>query len=249
MIETDVPLFVFFDDLGQATPAVQGAVMQLLLARKINGKKISPLVTFGAATNRRQDKAGVTGLITPLVDRFTTILQMDFDMDDWVKWGIDHDMPSVLLAFNRFKPDLLGKFDASRDIKKSPTPRSVAGLGRHVNRGILDLEVLQGTAGEAYATEFVGFHRIWEGLPDRDAIYRAPDTAPVPTRPDVLYACMGMLAHGIDPTLVEPTVRYISRVPQEMQVLCMKDGMLRDPKIKDTPAFNQWFLNNRTVFF
>ena len=36
----------FLDDLGQATPAVQAACMQLILARRINGHIVSDKVTF-----------------------------------------------------------------------------------------------------------------------------------------------------------------------------------------------------------
>src|SRR5690349_18181009 len=41
MITAEKELVVFFDDLGQAPVSVQAAVMQIILAREINGKKIS----------------------------------------------------------------------------------------------------------------------------------------------------------------------------------------------------------------
>src|SRR5438105_5983575 len=53
MIHADKPTIVFLDDLGQAPISVQAACMQLLLARRINGHKISKHVTFVAATNRK----------------------------------------------------------------------------------------------------------------------------------------------------------------------------------------------------
>lgn len=45
----------FIDDLGQATPAVQAAAMQLILALTLNGHRVSDQVVFVAATNRRTD--------------------------------------------------------------------------------------------------------------------------------------------------------------------------------------------------
>src|SRR5688572_14017524 len=128
MIEATEPTLVFMDDLGQAPPAVQAAIMQLILARRINSHAISDHVRFVAATNRRQDKAAVAGLISPLLDRFTTVLTLEFDLDDWVTWGLGNAMPVELLAFARHKPDLMNKFEPNREMKKSPTPRSVAGL-------------------------------------------------------------------------------------------------------------------------
>jgi hypothetical protein len=250
MIEAKEPTVVFMDDLGQAPPAVQAAIMQLVLARKINGHKVSDHVRFLAATNRRQDKAAVSGLITPLLDRFTSVITMDFDLDDWIAWGIDNDMPAELLAFARFRPDHFTRFDANsgKDMQKSPTPRSIAGVGRLYNRKIEDVEVLTGAAGQGFATEFLAFVRTWRDLPDRNEIYLNPNTAPVPEKPDVLYALMGSLAHGAEPANFDATVSYLDRVPAEFSVLCVKDAMLRNPKVKTTAAFTKWALSHREVF-
>ena len=250
MIRANKPMIVFMDDLGQAPPAVQAAIMQLVLARRINGHAVSDEVRFVAATNRRQDQAAVTGLITPLLDRFTTVLHYDFDLEDWIKWGLENDMPAPLLAFARFRTDLIANFEANRDMKKSPTPRSVAGVGRLLNLGVDDRQVLAGAAGEGFATEFLAFYNTWQALPDREEIYLNPDTAPVPARDkaDVLYALMGSLAFGAAPNNFEQTVRYLSRVPKEFSVLCMKDSILRTPKLKTTKAFTQWAVANADVF-
>lgn len=248
MIEATEPTLVFMDDLGQAPPAVQAAIMQLILARRINSHAISEHVRFVAATNRREDKAAVSGLISPLVDRFTTVLTLEFDLDDWVTWGLGNAMPAELLAFARHKPDLMNRFEPNREMKKSPTPRSVASLGRLVNRGILDMEVLSGAAGEGYATEFLAFYRTWLALPSRDEIYLNPDSAPVPTRPDVLYALMGSLAYGAEPGNFEQTVRYIGRLPNpEYGVLCIKDAAQRNPAVTKTRAFTQWATTNSAL--
>lgn len=248
MIEATAPLVVFFDDLGQAIPAVQAPVMQLILAREVNGVKISPHVRFVAATNRRQDKAGVSGLITPLLDRFTTVVTLDFDLDDWVRWGISNNMPTELLAFARFKPDSMNRFDANKDMKKSPTPRSIAGLGRLVNAGLTDYEILAGAVGDAFATEFIAFMRVWQSLPSIDEIVMNPDTAPVPTEPATRYALMGMLAAQANDQNLTSIFRYLKRVPPEFAVLCGKDMTTRKPDIQRTRTFIEWVMSNKAMF-
>lgn len=239
---------VMLDDLGQAPPAVQAALMQLVLARRVNGHALSEEVRFVAATNRRQDRAAVTGLLAPLLDRFTTVLEVGFDVDDWVAWGIDHGMPPELLAFARLRPQLLATFEPGRDLARSPTPRAVAGLGRLVARGILDHEVLSGAAGEGFATEFLAFRRTWSALPDRLEIYLSPTTAPVPEAPDVLYALMGALAFGADVGNWDATVRYLERVPPEFAVLCVRDATRRDRALVQTGAYTRWAIANAAVF-
>src|SRR6185312_6392654 len=213
MITADKPTIVFMDDLGQAPPAVQAAIMQLVLARRINGHDVSPHVVFLAATNRRTDGAAVSGLITPLLDRYTTVLDYEFDLDEWVAWGIANDMPAVLLAFARFKPGLMAEFKPTKDMKKQPTPRSAAAVGRLVNLGLTDLPVLSGAAGEGFATEFVAFYKVWLDLPDRNEIYMNPKKVPVPTDPTVLFALAGSLAHGANTTNWDATLTYLNRMP------------------------------------
>jgi hypothetical protein len=239
MVEATVPTLVLMDDLGQAPPAVQAAIMQLVLARRINGHAISEHVTFAAATNRREDKAAVTGLITPLLDRFATVINVEFDLDDWIAWGLDNGMPVELLAFARLKHQVIGKFEASKDMKKSPTPRSLAGLGHLVNMGLLDPEVVTGAIGDL-GNEFLSFHNMWRLIPDRNEIYLNPDRVPVPEEPSVLYALMGSLSYGASVGNIDATVRYLARVSPEFSVFCIKDAVARDKSLAHTRAFNEW---------
>lgn len=247
LINAKRPTLAFFDDIGQAPPAVQAALMQLVLARKINGHAVSPHVTFAAATNRRQDKAAVTGLITPLLDRFITVLELEFDLPDWINWALTHDMPAPLVGFARFKPDLIGKFEPSKDMKKSPTPRSVAGLGRLINLEIDDLEVLAGAVGEGFASEFLAFYRTYLELPDPAEIHMNPKSTPVPKKADVLYALMGSLAYAAKEPNFEATMVYLDRCPKEFAVLCVKDAVQRKNKLAKTQAFIKWSTANQDV--
>jgi len=126
LIDAKKPSVFFLDDLGQAPPSVQAAAMQLLLARKINSHQVSDHVRFIAATNRRQDKAGVQGVLEPVKSRFASILHLETDHEDWVKWALEKDLPTELIAFIRFRPELLHDFKPSNDMINSPCPRTVA---------------------------------------------------------------------------------------------------------------------------
>lgn len=265
MLSTTVPTVVMMDDLGQAPPAVQAAVMQLILARQINGHRISDHVSFLAATNRREDRAAVTGFIAPLLDRFTCVLPMEFDLDNWVAWGIQNNMPVELLAFARLQPTAIVGFQqdpegtpggderpaaprGGKEMRKTATPRSIAGLGRLVNLGMLDLDTLTGAAGEAFATAFVAFHDTWREIPDRNEIYLNPDLVPVPERADVRYALMGSLAFAANPGNFDQTIRYLARVPTEFAVACVKDAVARHPELAKTQSFIRWSIEHSAAF-
>lgn len=83
----------FLDDLGQASPAVQAAYMQLLLARRVGEHVLPDCITFVAATNRRTDNAGVSGILDPVISRFATVVNVVPDIQSWSAWAVRNDMP------------------------------------------------------------------------------------------------------------------------------------------------------------
>jgi len=192
LIQATASTVYFMDDLGQAPAAVQAAAMQLILGRHINGHRVSDYVTFLAATNRKTDRAGVSGILEPVKSRFAAIVELEPDVDDWVKWAIKSRLPPELIAFVRFRPNLLHDFKPSTDLNNSPCPRTVHNVARLMHAGIspeLQYEAFTGAAGEGFATELVGFMRVYQTLPDPDAILIDPDRADVPEDPATLFAC------------------------------------------------------------
>src|SRR5207247_1935000 len=95
-------------------------------------------------------------------------------------WALKAGMPSWLVAFRRFRPALLSKFEPTKQISNSPSPRGWARVGRWSNAGIHDLEVWSGAVGEGAATEAFAFYGLQSKLPSLDAILLNPDTAEVP---------------------------------------------------------------------
>ncbi|MDA8165458.1 MAG: ATP-binding protein, partial [Desulfobacteraceae bacterium] len=195
LIDADTPTVCFLDDLGQAPPAVQAAAMQLLLSRSINGHRVSERVCFVAATNRRTDRAGVSGILEPVKSRFATIVELQPDLEDWVAWALSHDMPTELIAFVRYRPNLLWDFAPTAEMTNSPCPRTVANAGRLLNIGLppeVEYQAVSGAAGEGFAAELLGFLRIYRKLPHPDRVLQDPDRAPVPADdPATLYALCG----------------------------------------------------------
>ena len=249
-IDADKPTVFFLDDLGQALPSVQAAAMQLILGRNINGHKVSPHVTFMAATNRRTDKAGVVGILEPVKSRFATILHMRVDVEDWVGWAIGHDVPTPLISFIRFRPNMLMDFKPSNDMTNSPSPRTVVNVGKNMKVKMpanVELSVYSGAAGKAFAVEFVGFLRIFRSLPRIDSILMDPKSAEVPDDPATLYALCGALANHASEQNIERLVTYGNRLTDEFNVLMMRDCTKHAPEIMDTRTFITWAHEHQDV--
>lgn len=234
----------FMDDLGQAPPSVQAAKMQLLLAKAIGNHKLPDTVTFVAATNRRVDRAAVSGILEPVKSRFLSIVELEPNLDDWCDWANTHDIHPLVVAFLRFQPDLLSKFQASADLTNSPMPRT----WHHVSQ-ILELKLPQniqhqaicGAVGEGAGTEVSAFFKIWMELPNIDEMLKNPEKAKIPTEPAVLYALAGALAHkttALNFGSVAIIVQKMMKAQQgEFGVLTVRDASKRHPEIANTTAF------------
>ena len=224
--------------------------MQLILARQINGHKVSEYITFLAATNRREDKAHVQGILEPVKGRFT-ILELETTLEDWLAWAAENDMPPMLTSFLRWKPDLFGKFEASKDMVQSSTPRNIAAVGRYQNNGLpraLEHEVFKGRAGEAFTDSYLGFLRIYRELPDLDNIIANPKTEKVPTDPGTQYALSGALGARMEDKTLAPILTYLERLPAEISVAAVKLGITgKKQHLQKTKAYIDWAVRNQNV--
>ncbi|MDA3813713.1 MAG: AAA family ATPase [Candidatus Cloacimonetes bacterium] len=250
IINADRPTVFFLDDLGQASASVQAAAMQLLLARRINGHKVSDHVVFLAATNRRQDRAAVQGILEPVKSRFASILELEVNIDDWVEWAIENDMPVELIAFIRFRPNLLHDFKPTGDIINTPNPRTVANVGKIMNAGLpknTEFEMISGAAGEGFAAEFLGFLKVYRDLPDIEKLIADPMGTDVPDEPSVLYAVCGAISASAKKTSFGNIIKYTDRLPGEFQVLLIKDAIKRNKLLANTKEFAAWAIKHADV--
>jgi hypothetical protein len=243
-VKSTRPTVWFLDDLGQATAAVQASYMQLLLARRVNGHILPDHVTFIAATNRRTDRAGVTGILEPVKSRFAAILEVEPNLDDWTAWALTHEQPAEIVAFLRFRPELLHKFNPTADLVNQPSPRTWAHAGKIIGLQLpLDLEfpALVGAVGEGAAGEFTAFLRTYRDLPNLDGILIDPAHAIIPTSPAGLYAVSAGLAHRATAGNFARIAQYAERLRSEghgeFAVLTVRDCARRKQEILSTPAF------------
>ena len=253
LMSADTLTICFPDDLGQAPPAVQAAFMQLLLSRSINGHKISDHVAFVAATNRKADKAGVAGMLEPVKSRFATIVELRPDVDDWVSWALGNKVPTELIAFIRYRPNLLHDFKATSDLTNSPCPRTVTAVGRLMGLNLpkdVEYAAFAGAAGEGWTTEFSAFLQISRQLITADMILLNPNNCDVPTTPAALYATTIGLASKASEGTIDRIVKYSYRLPDEFSVLLIRDS-LRSAKKKEallqTRPMIEWMTRNKEV--
>jgi len=261
LLETKKPTLAFLDDLGQATPLVQAATMQLLLARRINNHIVPDHVTFLAATNRRQDRAAVSGVLEPVKSRFMSILNLEVDVEDWLTWAARENIPPVVRAFIRWKPDLLHDFNPTGDMTNSPSPRTVAHVAELYDDKYpaeIEYDLYTGAAGEGFATEFLAFAKIFRSLPNPKLAIQDPDSVEFGTEPDILYAFCGAVANLANDQNMDNVVKLADKMADpdefpdstargEFAVLLIRDAIKHDPEIQNTRAYIEWQSRNSGV--
>ena len=234
------------DELSQGDNSSQKILANLMQAREIHGHKIKPGWMIVATGNRTVDRYGANRILGHLGNRLTRV-SLDVSLDDWTTWALDNGVAMEVIAFVRFRPELLNAYDPHADI--NPTPRAWA-EGVSAQLGLVDseseFEMFKGDVGEGAASEFCGFLRIWRKLPSPDAILMNPKGADVPEESATLYALCGALAHRVTPDNFGRIMEYVNRLPGEFSVLFVRDSLRRCPGIKVTKDFITWATTNGT---
>jgi hypothetical protein len=155
------------------------------------------------------------------------------NLDDWVAWAYAHGIDERILAFLRFRPDLLFNFDAAHNPVAFPSPRSWEfahrALRKFGRRPTCSGDALQACVGQACGVELKAFIDNLENLPDIDAILRRRARCDVPKSIDLQYGVAAALVRRAkesagDTGKLANILKYAARYPQrEMGVMLVTD--------------------------
>lgn len=240
---------LFLDEMAQALPAVQTALLQLTLDRRLGEYQLPDNWAVIAASNRAEDRAGTHRLISPLLNRFIH-LDLEASPEDWQEWAVVAGVSPEVRAFIRFRPALLFAFEAAANPRAFPTPRSwqfVSDVMPHTASSLLQ-RVVAGCVGDGPSAEFVAFLALYKQLPDVDAVLANPATAPVPKEPAVLYALVSALVERVRAKAAPASqfVRYGIRLPDEFGVLALRDAVSLDRSLVSDAAVQRWIADARS---
>lgn len=243
---------LFLDEITSASPAVSAAAYQLILDRCLGEYQIPDGWVIFAAGNRQGDRGVTYSMPSPLANRFTHF-EFDVNLDDWVLWAHHNNIDERVVAFLRFRPELLFEFDPTQDPVAFPTPRSWEFAHRALRKFESHPEVradaLQGCVGKAAGIELGAFVDNLANLPDIDAILRG-EQVPIPESIDLQYAvASSLVGHAVRATeqgdsqqMLGNILDFASRLPQaEMGVMLVSDiyRTVGEP-LFSVPQFSQW---------
>jgi hypothetical protein len=186
---------LFLDEITSAPPSVSAAAYQLILDRRLGAYEVPQGWAIFAAGNRQGDRGVTYTMPAPLANRFSHF-EVEANLDDWVGWAYANGIDERLIAFLRFRPELLFDFDPAHNPVAFPSPRSwefahrtLQKFGDHPE---LLLPTLQACVGPAAGLELNAFIENLDRMPDLDAIMRG-EKVPVPREVDLQYAVAAAL--------------------------------------------------------
>jgi hypothetical protein len=252
LIKATSPTICFLDDLGQAPEAVQAAAMQLLHGGTLNGKRISKHVTFVACTNRKQDRAGVSGILEPVKSRFHGIFELVPEIEPFIQHLIKEKHSPTLVAFMRHRPNWLAGGDdgwkPAADIVNQACPRTIEHLGDCVKLGfdkITSATVYAGAVGKAMGNEFFAFEQLATRLPDIDVVLANPLGAEAPKDTEAAYAMIGALHSRMDRGNLDNIYKYIgAHFTKELQAVFHWDVEGYNKNLIQHAAYIKWAADN-----
>ena len=240
---------LFLDELNTAPPLVQAACYQLILDRKLGEYHLPDGWTVIAAGNRESDRAVTHRMPSALANR---LVHLDFqpDLDDWLSWADANSIEPKLQAFLRFRPKLLHAFDPQKSGKAFPSPRSWEFVSRIMavapDKATLH-GLLKGAVGTAAAAECMGFLKIYDDLPDAEAVLANPGAISIPDDPAVIFALCESVARKATDAAMDNLATLAARLPVEFGVLLMRDAAATEPSVVETEAFRGWACANSDV--
>jgi len=109
--------------------------------------------------------------------------------------------------------------------------------------------MLSGVLSEGVARELMGFMKIHESLPKISQLIASPETTDVPKEPSVLFALTGSIAHNMDKDNASMLMKYVTRMPIEFQVVCMRESVRRNKTLMAHVAIQKWLEINAQELF
>jgi len=243
---------LFLDEITSAAPTVSAAAYQLILDRRLGAYVVPDGWAIFAAGNRQGDRGVSYSMPAPLANRFSHF-GVDTHLDDWVAWAYLNQIDERVIAFLRFRPELLFDFDPAHNPVAFPSPRSWEfthrALAKFDDKPELLLGALEACVGPAAGVELKAFIDNLDNLPDIDAILRGQSTT-VPKEIDLQYAVAAALvgrairANGSsnETEVFGHILDYAGRFPnREMGVMLVSDMQRAvGEKLFAVPQFAEW---------
>lgn len=248
---------LFLDEYGQAEGDVKRASAELLLNRRLGPWKLPKNSIVIAASNRAEDRSGVTRTFDFVINRRTEY----HIRDDIEGWELDFAVPSNLhplgISFAKEYPAIVFSSTVPKEQGPWCTPRSLVMAVRQLEALADDPDELptdafavatvEGTIGTAATAQFFTHVKLFNSMPSYDSIVANPTKVDVPDAADAKMLIMHKLAHQLKLPDAGPCIQYIERLGKEFAITFGRTAITRQPRLLREPAFDAWLKENTSL--
>ena len=146
---------VFFDEITNALPSIQGIAFNIVLDREVNGIwKLPKNARIVAAGNDMKDSLAANQLAEPLFNRFAHVY-IKTTTESWLKWASENNIHPAIYAYIAYKngETLRSKYDGE---KPNADPRKWE-MASKMLYATGQPEMLRALVGEDITREFCQF--------------------------------------------------------------------------------------------
>jgi hypothetical protein len=183
------PGVLFFDELDKAPVAVKNAALQIVWNRKVGDYELPDDVAIICACNREEDNCFSTPLGSALSGRMFH-LEVEHDIDVWIKWAFENDIVEDIIGFLQFKPTMLYE---NTGHNAYPSPRTWANASKLIkDLGVEDEQLMKlliaASVGEGVVPEFMAYSKVYKNVNTEEIITKGKIPTMKPDDPSFNYA-------------------------------------------------------------
>lgn len=264
-LHTGEKVCIVLDEFTKGFDPVKNMLHPMLNENRLGDVRLHPDTIVFMTGNQGSDNVGDT-LKAHSKNRITTITVKKPTAEQWVQWGIRHDIDSTILAFAKQYPHIFDSYtdnhasdnpyiyNPKRQQEAFVSPRSLEKASHIVKaREHLDsdtvIAALAGTCGESFAKDFHVYLECADQLPTKETVLKSPLTATVPDSP----AAQAIMVFGgvtwVDKATLSPFLKYLERLPSEWQaVFCINLAKSSKQNMAfQNRDFSEWVAKNQDL--
>lgn len=231
---------VFLDEFNSATKAVQAASYKLILDRMVGQHKLHENVVIACAGNLDTDRA-ITNPIGTAMQSRVVHLEMEISFREWLEdVALKENYDSRIIAYLSQYESKLMDFRPDHNEHTFCCPRT----WEFMNRLIQGKDVTEqkaalyaGTITSGVAVDFIQFTKVFDNLVRVKDILADPEGCMISSDNSTKWATITTMMEKIDHKNFEGLAIYANRFPLDFRILFYRSVLVRDPTIRQHPAF------------
>jgi len=262
---------ILLDEVPDGDALTTKACYGIVLDKQIKEHRFGDGWSIFGAGNRPEDKAMARVMPAPLITRMCHIglgcdapnfndhtpKTAELDARRWGMWAIKKQLKSEIVAFIQLKGTLLYHHQAtprtweliSRILEASIRMYGIGVIGENTKIGSIVAEMVRGTVGRGPGTEFMGYMRLAQKIPDIDALIKDPMKSEVPKDLDIQHAVCMALIYRANSKNLPAIIKYGERLNLEITSFMIHAIKEKDITLIAEKCLTDWINKHQEVIF